>query len=53
MGLVKTRRLAAMQKQTSYAKATEVRQKAKLKLAPNSFPRKAGKNDFNNERSTR
>lgn len=51
MGLVKTRRLAAMQKQTSYAKATEVRQKAKL--APNSFPRKAGKNDFNNERSKR
>ena len=43
MGLVKTRRLAAMQQ----------KQKAKLKLAPNSFPRKAGKNDFNNERSKR
>ena len=29
MGLVKTRRLAAMQKQTTYAKATVVRQCAK------------------------
>ena len=29
MGLVKTRRLAAMQKQTTYAKATVVRQRAK------------------------
>jgi len=28
MGLVKTRRLAAMQKQTTYAKATVVRQRA-------------------------
>ncbi len=29
MGLVKTRRLAAMQKQTTYAKVTVVRQRAK------------------------
>ena len=29
MGLVKTRRLAAMQKQTTYAKATVVKQRAK------------------------
>ena len=30
MGLVKTRRLAAMQKQTTYTKATVVRQRAKV-----------------------
>ena len=30
MGLVKTRRLAAMQKQTTYAKATVVKQRAIL-----------------------
>ena len=29
MGLVKTRRLAAMRKQTTYAKATVVKQRAK------------------------
>ena len=30
MGLVKTRRLAAMRKQTTYAKATVVKQRAKF-----------------------
>ena len=34
MGLVKTRRLAAMQKQTTYAKATVVRQRAKAGMRP-------------------
>ena len=34
MGLVKTRRLAAMQKQTTYAKATVVRQRAKFGTPP-------------------
>ena len=34
MGLVKTRRLAAMQKQTTYAKVTVVRQRAKAGLKP-------------------
>ena len=32
MGLVKTRRLATMQKQTTYAKATVVKQRAKVGL---------------------
>jgi len=39
MGLVKTRRLAAMQKQTTYAKATVVRQCAKAGMKP---PMKGG-----------
>ena len=34
MGLVKTRRLAAMQKQTTYDKATVVRQRAKFRTPP-------------------
>ena len=34
MGLVKTRRLAAMQKQTTYAKVTVVRQRAKAGMKP-------------------
>ena len=34
MGLVKTRRLAAMHKQTTYAKATVVRQRAKAGMRP-------------------
>ncbi len=34
MGLVKTRRLAAMHKQTTYAKATVVRQRAKEGMRP-------------------
>ncbi len=34
MGLVKTRRLAAMQKQTTYAKATVVKQRAKAGMKP-------------------
>ena len=35
MGLVKTRRLAAMQKQTTYAKVTVVRQRARRDEAAN------------------
>ena len=34
MGLVKTRRLAAMRKQTTYAKATVVKQRAKAGMKP-------------------
>ena len=34
MELVKTRRLMAMQKQTTYAKATEVGQRAKVGIKP-------------------
>ena len=34
MGLVKTRRLAAMQKQTTYAKVTVVWQRAKAGMKP-------------------
>ena len=34
MGLVKTRRLMAMQKQTTYAKVTVVRQRAKAGMKP-------------------
>ena len=41
MGLVKTRRLAAMQKQE------------KAKVASNSFSRKTIRKDFNKERSKR
>ena len=40
-----------MQKQTSYAKATEVRQKAKM--ASNSFSRKTIRKDLPNERSAK
>ena len=36
MGLVKTRRLAAMRKQTTYAKATVVKQRAKVGLKSRS-----------------
>ena len=39
MGLVKTRRLAAMHKQTTYAKATVVRQRAKAGM---KLPAKKG-----------
>ncbi len=34
MGLVKTRRLAAMRKQTTYAKTTVVKQRAKAGMKP-------------------
>ena len=47
MGLVKTRRLAATQKQTTYAKATMVRQRAKVGMKPPvKFAARKGNDSF-------